>query len=305
MTAQRLSFGIKTTPAHVTYADLLRVWREADEIEHIEHAWLWDHLLPVFGPPGGPALDGWTTLAALAASTERLGLGLLVSSNRLRPPALLAKIATTVEEVSAGRLTVGLGMGTTRPRAGAEPAPGPAARAVAGYRALGIAPPAPGEGLARLTESCQLLRSLWDSRDPVDFDGRHYRLHGAQIVPRPARHLPLLVGGAGDGTLRVAAEHADIWNISGPPHHDLPTIRERAKALDAHCATLGRDPAGLVRSAQTHVSYDDPATTRATVRALIDTGITHIVLSLRMPFPPHVATWVDQQVITPTLETVP
>ncbi|WP_062215624.1 LLM class flavin-dependent oxidoreductase [Streptomyces sp. NBRC 109706] len=303
MTAQRLSFGIKTTPAHVGYADLLRVWREADEIEHIEHAWLWDHLFPVFGPPGGPALEGWTTLAALAAGTERLGLGLLVSSNRLRPPALLAKIATTVEEISAGRLTVGLGMGTTRPRAGTEPAPGPAARAVAGYRALGIAPPAPGEGLTRLAESCQLLRALWDSPDPVDFDGHHYRLRRAQALPRPARRLPLLVGGAGDGTLRVAAEHADIWNIQGPPHHDLPTIRARIDTLNAHCAALGRDPASLVRSAQTHVSYDDPAATRATVHALAATGITHIVLSLRMPFPPNAATWLDRQIIKPVLET--
>lgn len=296
-----MSFGIKTTPAHVGYADVLRVWREADGIDRIEHAWLWDHLPPLFGPPAGPTLEGWTTLAALAAATERIGLGLLVSNNRLRPPALLAKMAATVDAVSAGRLTVGLGMGPTLPRAGGPPATGPRARAVAGYRALGIEPPTPGVGLARLAESCQILRALWEAEGPTDFAGRHYRLAGARAAPRPARRLPLLIGGAGDGLLRVAAEHADVWNISGPPHADVERIRERAAALDAACAQLGRAPGEITRSVQTHVSYADPAATRATVAALLTTGATHIVLSLPAPFPPNVAHWVTEQIIEPTL----
>ncbi|GAA3868512.1 LLM class flavin-dependent oxidoreductase [Streptomyces sedi] len=298
---RRISFGIKTTPAHTDYAEVLRVWREADRIDRIEHAWLWDHLPPLFGPPAGPTLEGWTTLAALAAATERIGLGLLVSNNRLRPPALLAKMAATVEAVSDGRLTVGLGMGPTAPAAGRPPASGPAARALAGYRALGIEPPSPGVGLARLAESCQVLRALWENAAPTDFAGHHYRLTGARAAPRPTRRLPLLIGGAGDGLLKVAAEHADLWNISGPPHSDVERIRERAGKLDAACAEVGRDPREITRSVQTHVSYTDPAATRATVEALLTTGATHLVLSLPAPFPPNVAHWVTEQIIEPVL----
>jgi len=105
-------FGIMTAPAQVTYRDVLRVWREADTIPQIEHAWLFDHLMPIGGDPNGPAFEGWTLLSALAAQTGRLRLGLLVTSNRFRPPAMLAKIAATVDVVSGGRLEFGIGAGS-------------------------------------------------------------------------------------------------------------------------------------------------------------------------------------------------
>ena len=116
--APRPSFGIVTAPMQVSYQDILRVWREADAIGEIEHAWLFDHLMPIGGDPDGPILEGWTLLSALAAQTERLRLGLLVTSNRFRPPAMLAKIATTVDIVSGGRLDFGIG-------AGSRPSPAP------------------------------------------------------------------------------------------------------------------------------------------------------------------------------------
>ncbi len=114
------SFGIMTAPMQVDYRDIAEVWREADAIPEIEHAWLFDHLMPIGGDPDGPILEGWTLLSALAAQTERLRLGLLVSSNRFRPPAVLAKIAATVDIVSGGRLDFGLGSGS-RP---SPPSPG-------------------------------------------------------------------------------------------------------------------------------------------------------------------------------------
>src|SRR5215218_9401678 len=107
-----LTFGIKTTPMHVDYEDLLRVWQEADLVPEIQDAWLWDHFLPLAGPKDGPVYEGWTLLSALAARTERLRLGLLVTSNRIRQPAVLAKIAATVDVVSGGRLDFGIGAGS-------------------------------------------------------------------------------------------------------------------------------------------------------------------------------------------------
>src|SRR3954469_2871407 len=98
-----------TAPMQVDYEDVLRVWREADATPEIAHAWLFDHLMPIGGDPAGPIFEGWTLLAALAAQTRRLRVGLLVTSNRFRPPAVLAKIATTVDVVSDGRLDFGIG----------------------------------------------------------------------------------------------------------------------------------------------------------------------------------------------------
>src|ERR1700726_968611 len=105
-------FGIMTAPSQVSYRDILRVWREADTIPEIEHAWLFDHLMPIAGDPDGPIFEGWTLLSALAAQTERLRLGLMVTSNRFRPPAMLAQNATTVDVASGGRLDFGIGAGS-------------------------------------------------------------------------------------------------------------------------------------------------------------------------------------------------
>jgi len=287
-----VSFGLKTTPSHTTYADIARVWREADEVPEIEHAWLFDHLTPLFGPPDGPILEGWTLLAALAAQTSRLRLGLMVTDNRIRPPAVLAKMAATVDVVSAGRLVVGLGVGGTH-----QPEPNPA---VAEFAAYGLTLVAPREGLERLAETCVIMRRLW-TEEVVDFDGPHTTLVAARCEPKPVQRPgpPIMIGGWGDRTLRLTAEHADIWNIPGPPHRDAAAVRERSERLDAHCAAIGRDPASLVRSVQTHVSYVDPAGTVATVRALAAAGITHVALNLRTPFPPGVARWVADNIIKP------
>ena len=111
-TAARVSFGIATAPQQVSYRDILQVWKDADAIAEIEHAWLFDHLLPIAGDPNGPIFEGWTLLAALAAQTARLRLGLLVTSNRFRPPAVLAKIAAGVDVISGGRLEFGIGAGS-------------------------------------------------------------------------------------------------------------------------------------------------------------------------------------------------
>jgi alkanesulfonate monooxygenase SsuD/methylene tetrahydromethanopterin reductase-like flavin-dependent oxidoreductase (luciferase family) len=295
----RLTFGIKTTPMRASYQEISRVWQEADALPPISDAWLWDHLIPVVGPRDGQVLEGWTLLSALAAQTKRLRLGLLVTSNRIREPAVLGKIATTVDVISQGRLIMGLGVGGTHqpPGAGGVAGDNPA---VAEYDAYGLALVPPAEGIARLAETITILKNMW-TRDVFDFHGRYYTLTGNRNEPKPVQRPgpPLLIGGWGTKTLRLVAEQADIWNIPGPPHHTLDFVAERGRVLDAHCAAIGRAPESITRSVQYIVSYDDPAGDRKAVLELIDAGMTHIVLSLRSPYPARVAQWLVDEIITP------
>ncbi|MFF9166074.1 MULTISPECIES: LLM class flavin-dependent oxidoreductase [unclassified Streptomyces] len=290
-------FGLKTTPMHVSYEDIRRVWLEADAVPEIEDAWLWDHLLPVAGPADGQIHEGWTLLSALAAQTRRLRLGLLVTSNRIRPPALLGKMASTLDVISGGRLVLGIGVGGTHqpPGAGGIAGPNPA---LAEYAAYGLDLVPPAEGIARLAETAEILKLMW-TEDVFDYQGRHYRLKGTRNEPKPVQRPgpPLLIGGWGTRLLRLVAEHADAWNIPGPPHHGVEFVAERSRVLDAHCAALGRDPREIERSVQVLVSYDDPAATRETVAALVAAGMNHIVLSLPRPYPQGVARWLADEII--------
>ncbi|MFC7583679.1 LLM class flavin-dependent oxidoreductase [Nonomuraea antimicrobica] len=283
----------------VPYEEILRVWQEADGLPEIADAWLWDHLMPIAGPKDGQVLEGWTLLSALAARTQRLRLGLLVTSNRIRPPAVLGKIATTVDVISGGRLIMGLGVGGTAqlPEAGDNPA-------AAEYAAYGLTLVPPAEGIARLEETIAILRGMW-TRDVFDFHGRHYNLTGNRNEPKPVQRPgpPLLIGGWGNRMLRVVAEHADIWNVPGPPHNSLDYVIERNAVLDDHCAAIGRDPRTITRSVQYIVSYDDPAADRKAVTELVAAGMTHIVLSLRGPYPPQVARWLVDEIINPVRGT--
>ncbi|MGW2742995.1 LLM class flavin-dependent oxidoreductase [Streptomyces sp. NPDC001450] len=302
---RRVSFGLKTTPMHVDYDDILRVWLEADEIPEIEHAWLWDHMLPLAGPKDGKIYEGWTLLAALAAQTRRLRLGLLVTSNRIRQPAVLGKIATTVDVVSRGRLVMGLGVGGTHQPAGAGGIAGDNP-AVAEYEAYGLTLVPPREGIERLEETVTILKRMWTEKE-FDFEGRHYTLKGNRNEPKPVQPSgpPLLIGGWGNKTLRLVAEHADIWNIPGPPHNPIDYITERSRVLDEHCAAIGRDPSEISRSVQVVMSYDDIETSRRQVLELIHAGLDHIVLSLPRGYPQGVAQWLTDEVIKPVRAELP
>jgi len=280
-----VSFGIATAQSQVAYPDLFEVWREADAIPEIEHAWLYDHLMPIFGDPDGPTFEGWTLLAALAARTERLRLGVLVTSNRFRPPAVLAKIAATVDVVSGGRLEFGIGAGSR---------PGhPIARRE--YEAHGLPYHDFAHSVAALAEACTVIRRLWTDPEPFDFIGEHIRLTGAFGNPKPIQaRVPMLVAGRSAAVLRVVAEHADIWNIPGG---DLADAVERSALLDRFCAEIGRDPAAITRSIYLPVSYDRPADTRHAVDEAIGAGFRHIVLGLATPYPAGVVRRVADEVI--------
>jgi alkanesulfonate monooxygenase SsuD/methylene tetrahydromethanopterin reductase-like flavin-dependent oxidoreductase (luciferase family) len=277
----RPRFGIVTAPQQVDYGDVLRVWREADTVPEIEHAWLFDHLLPIGGDINGPIFEGWTLLSALAAQTSRLRLGLLVTSNRVRPPALLAKIATTVDIVSGGRLEFGIGAGS-RPSI-------PWARRE--YDAHGLPYHDFSDSVGALDEACTVIRRLWTKDEPFDFAGSHVTLTGAFGNPKPVQHPhpPIMIGGRASSTLRVVARHADRWNIPGG---DLDDARSRSALLDRYCTEIGRDPTTITRSIHLGVSYDDPDTTRKAIGEALDAGFTHVTLGLPAPWPEGVAQWV-------------
>ncbi|WP_219517684.1 LLM class flavin-dependent oxidoreductase [Nonomuraea ceibae] len=283
------SFGIMTAPMQVGYDDVLRVWREADAVPEIEHAWLFDHLLPIGGPLTGPAFEGWTLLAALAAQTRRLRVGVLVTSNRFRPPAMLAKIAATVDVVSGGRLDFGLGAGSrpSHPLARRE------------YEAHGLPFHDFAHSMESLAEACAVIRRLWTEPEPFDFDGHHVRLTGAFCNPKPVQRPgpPIVLGGRSSALLRVAAEHADVWNVPGG---DLGDAVRRGALLDRYCAELGRDPASITRSIHLPVSYDRPGETREAIGEAVAAGFGHVVLGLPAPYPDGVARWVADELVTAT-----
>ena len=241
----RPSFGIMTAPSQVDYHDVLRVWQEADTIPEIEHAWLFDHLMPIFGDPNGPTYEGWTLLSALAAQTTRLRLGLLVTSNRFRPPAMLVKIAATVDIVSGGRLDFGIGTGSrpSHPLARRE------------YEAHGLLFHAAAYAAGSLAEACTVIRRLWTETELFDFHGVYLDLTGAFCNPKPVQrpYPPILIGGRSAATLRVVAAHANLWNIPGG---DINDAIRRSALLDRYCAEIGRDPATVTRSIYLPVSYE-------------------------------------------------
>ncbi|WP_409179943.1 LLM class flavin-dependent oxidoreductase [Amycolatopsis sp. VS8301801F10] len=279
-------FGIMTAPMHTSYASLRQVWHEADAIPAIEHAWLFDHLLPIAGEQDGPIFEGWTLLSALAAQTDRLRLGLLVTSNRFRPPAMLAKIAATVDIVSGGRLDFGLGVGSrpSHPLARRE------------YEAHGLPFLETTDAVGRFAEACTVIRKVWTEDQPFDFAGEHVQLTGAFGNPKPVQrpHPPFVLGGRARATLRVVAEHADVWNIPGG---DIADVVERSAMLDGYCAEIGRDPAEITRSIYLPVSYDRPALTRTAIGEALEAGFAHVVLGLPAPYPAGAAQWVADELI--------
>ena len=250
-------------------------------------------MVPLRGDVTGAAFEAWTLLPALAAQTSRLRLGVIVTSNRLRSPILLAKMAATVDIIAAGRLVFGIGAGGSR-----MAAENPAVRE---YEAYGVPLVSPGEAVRDLAQTCQIVRRMWTEAVPFDFDGPSIRLRGAVCEPKPVQrpHPPIMIGGHGDRLLRVVAEHADIWNYPGPPSAEF---RQRDQVLSEHCAAIGRDSNEIARSMQTMVRCDDPAApavARALLLEMIEAGVTHIVLAAILGGRP--VRWLADEIIEPVL----
>ena len=170
------------------------------------------------------------TLAGVGALVPRLRLGTLVTGNTYRHPAVLAKMAATLDHMTGGRVVLGLGSGWQENE----------------HRQYGIPFHTVKERLQRLEEACAVIKALFGG-SKANFEGRFYQLEDASLEPKPVQQpLPLLIGGGGEKrTLRIAARFADAWNVWG----DVATLRQKMEVLDGHCAALGRDPKGVRRTA--------------------------------------------------------
>jgi F420-dependent oxidoreductase-like protein len=260
---RRLSF--KTKPQHTRWDDLLAMWLEAETIEALDTGWLFDHFYPIFPDASeGPCFEGWTALAYLAGRTQRLRLGLLVTGNPYRHPAVLANMAATVDVASGGRLELGLGAGWNQAECDAY-----------GIELLPI-----GQRMDQLEEACEIIDALL-TRETTNFHGKHFRITDARCEPKPLQRPrpPLVIGGLGEKrTLRIAARFADEWNFPmGPPFLTAELFAQKVEVLHAHCADLGRDPAEISLSMQ-HTCGPDPEENAAQVAEFVDAGANHIVL---------------------------
>lgn len=233
-----MHFGVLLWPQSTTWPALLETARLADELGY-DSVWTWDHLLPVYGPREGDYFESWQLLAAWGALTENVRVGTLVSAATLRSPALLAKMAVTLDHITGGRAILGLG----------------AAWMEAEHAAFGIAFGSPAVRLHRLEEAALIVRSLLDE-PRTTFEGRHFRIVDAPAEPKPIqRRLPLLIGGTGERrTLRIVARYADIW------HHQFTapeTFATKVEVLRRHCAEIGRDPGEILPMTGAYVLVHD------------------------------------------------
>lgn len=278
----KLSFGIKTAPQSTTYEDMKKVWLEADSIPSIEHAWLFDHFMPINGDTTGPCLEGWSVLSAFAAITNRLRIGLMVTGNTYRHPAILANIGATVDVISNGRLEFGIGAGWNETE----------------HNAYGIPLYSPGERIRRFGEACEVIKRMWTETAP-SFEGKYYQIKDAYCEPKPVHkpYPPFVIGGSGEKlTLRIVAQYADIWNCVGS---DIENFKQKSAVLDSHCAAIGRDPQAIQRSVQLMVNPTNMQATRNEVRSFVEAGATHLIMNLRMPYPDGIVHRIDEELVQP------
>lgn len=232
-----LRFGLFLSQADRTWAEVLASFTMAEEFG-FDHAWLVDHLVDTDGPPEAGCMEGWTLLAAIAARTSRIRLGILVSSNTFRHPAVLLKEAVTVDHISGGRVILGIGTGWNEDE----------------HRRYGIDLPAPPERVDRFEEAVEVITRL-QAQERTTFEGRFYRLDDARLVPPPVQRprIPLLIAAHRPRMLRIAARYADQWDsfaaMPGTATDGVDAeLAERMAHLDAACVAVGRDPHEIRRS---------------------------------------------------------
>ena len=293
---KKILFGIQTGQQDVTYEQILTIWKEAETLG-FDSAWNFDHFAPIRGDFQGPCLEGWTLLGALAAETSRIRIGALVTGNTYRNPALLAKMATTVDQISKGRLYLGIG----------------AAWFEKEHIAYGFPFYTAKERADRLEESLQVITKLWGP-PPRTFKGKYYEVVDAPWNPANVQqpHPPIIVGGKGKKWIMpLVARYADGWNV---PIGVTPNgIKKRMEIVHAECERIGRKPcdievqAFLVLYNITDVPLVGPALRLGArmiedkrvaqailagtpsditerIQAYVDAGVTHIIMNIQPPY---------------------
>ncbi len=226
LTTRPLRFGVQAGPSDTPYAVRREYWREAERLGY-DWASVGDHFMPnpIFGARDtDPWNEAWMSLAALAEATTRIRVGVLVTSAGYRHPAVLAKMAATLDVISGGRLEFGIGAGYLE----------------AEYRMYGLPFPSASVRIAQMDEAIRVCKLLW-TRERSDFAGEHFTLAAAVCEPKPVQrpHPPVWIGGGGEQkTLRVVAEHADGWNAFPAP---VPQLQHKLDVLRGHCDAVGRD----------------------------------------------------------------
>jgi F420-dependent oxidoreductase-like protein len=222
MSARRIRFGVQTGQQFAAWEDIVRIWQRAEALGY-DTAWTFDHFQPVMMDPFEPCLEAWSCLAALAVHTKRIRIGALVTGNTYRHPAILAKIATTVDVISGGRLEFGIGTGWYEPE----------------HQMFGIQFGSARERCERLDEALTVIRSLWREQYTT-FTGKHYQVSAATFEPKPVQkpHPPITIAGAGEKRmLPIVARHADMWSSFGSP----AVYRRKIEILRGYCEKDGRD----------------------------------------------------------------
>jgi F420-dependent oxidoreductase-like protein len=254
-----LRFGLKLSQ-DATIDQLRGLWRVADEAG-FDSCWVMDHFATLGARDDGPIFETWTMLAAMAQLTTRTRIGCAVVGNTYRHPAVLAKMAVTVDHLSRGRLDFGIGAGWAENE----------------HAMLGLEFGTRNDRADRLEESVQIIRSLW-TQPRTTFEGGHYRLHEAVAEPKPVQqpYPPIWIGGSGPKrTLRITAQYADVWNAAGGSPE---AVAASSAILDQHCADVGRDPGQIRRSVQFRVGVDQLDQVRATAEGYVKVGVTDFLL---------------------------
>ncbi len=221
-----IHLGVSLSQGNATWDELRDGARLVESLGY-DSVWSPDHFLTGASYPEGPYLECWQILAAWATLTTRVGLGPLVTPVDFRHPAVLAKMAATLDHISGGRAILGLGAGWYEQE----------------YAQFGLHYGPPGERLRRLAETAAICRSLFDKKRTT-FAGRYYQLKGALAEPKPQRRLPILVAADGERAIRVAAEHANWWNCFGTPDE----VATKLGTLRAAAAAIRRDPGEITPS---------------------------------------------------------
>jgi F420-dependent oxidoreductase-like protein len=229
MSVPRIRFSVQTPLEGAPFEVLARHWQAAERLGY-DCVWLDDHFYGVVTPPWDDALECWTLMAALARETSTLRFGTLVACNGYRHPSLVAKMASSLDHISNGRLEFGLGAGWYEQE----------------FTAYGYEFPGIGARLQQLDEALQICKLMW-TEEKATFHGKHFRVQEAWCNPKPVQkpHPPIMVGGGGEKVLlRIVAKHADRWNFGGT----FDEFRTKLAVLESHCRAIGRDPATIEKS---------------------------------------------------------